>query len=439
MDDLYALVPMATLDEIRDAVIGAMRSRLDNPFVGGFVLSWIAINWKYVYVTVFVSADRLPRPYVDKLTFLLGIGHGWCELLLIPGASGLAISAVLPALGAVSSLMSDGVKQAYRRIDKRCFKTKYHERDEVDQLVSRINSLDSEVIAHRNEKEAFEINIKNHEIELRDAQEKLKASREGADNLVSENAALKANLAKLGQENANVIIKAESDSLVTKQQIEAKFRAEISDAESRLKRVEDVLRIERTRNENERRRLQEELADTRQQLERSWEILVQVSPQLEGASLKDNYSDTSEWWVENGTILQEIARSERPFELLFPGIWERYWSVGTASDTSTNKSERFSVRVNEYQSDQERDGLVRFENFKAHSSFVTFDLRHGDRSTHVQLSANGPSIYRGFEWRDRSAGGLVSVTYRKVDSQAESMRPITLGLKSRETDNRSSS
>lgn len=47
------------LDEIRKSINAILYERVTSPFYGTLIISWLAWNWKIVYVTFFVSADKV--------------------------------------------------------------------------------------------------------------------------------------------------------------------------------------------------------------------------------------------------------------------------------------------------------------------------------------------------------------------------------------------
>lgn len=82
-----------------------------------------------------------------------------------------------------------------------------------------------------------------------------------------------------------------------------------------------------------------------------------------------------------------------------------------------NQREKFTVRGREYRSDRGVESLGTLENLKVHPSCVSFDLRQGDRSVHVQLCPTGRGSYSGYEWRNKPEREerMVSVTYRRTE------------------------
>ncbi|MBE9467264.1 MAG: hypothetical protein IMY72_02960 [Bacteroidetes bacterium] len=64
-------------------LLNTYRERLKSTFFSSFVLAWIGWNWKYFYITLFVSEEAL-NGYANKFTYMASIDTNKYILLVFP-------------------------------------------------------------------------------------------------------------------------------------------------------------------------------------------------------------------------------------------------------------------------------------------------------------------------------------------------------------------
>ncbi len=70
-----------------------INERLESPFYGAFVISWLLWNWKIPYVTLFVSSEKLN---IDKVQYIVGLNHTSQTLFWYPLFSSVILVLVMP-------------------------------------------------------------------------------------------------------------------------------------------------------------------------------------------------------------------------------------------------------------------------------------------------------------------------------------------------------
>lgn len=99
--------------EIINAFITTARSRLSNPLMGSFIISWLVWNWKIVLVAVGSSQTNLEKITAINKTYSDPWILLWCPLF-----TALALSILLPPFNlAMEWLVFNRVEK--RRLDNR--------------------------------------------------------------------------------------------------------------------------------------------------------------------------------------------------------------------------------------------------------------------------------------------------------------------------------
>lgn len=81
------------MNEIRKSINSILYERTTSPFYGTLIISWLIWNWQIVYLTLFVSEDKIST---DKISF---IKENLCEvnyLLTFPIISTIVILTLIP-------------------------------------------------------------------------------------------------------------------------------------------------------------------------------------------------------------------------------------------------------------------------------------------------------------------------------------------------------
>lgn len=58
------------LGDFRHSIGEVLRERTSGPFYGAFILSWLAVNWRVAYVTIFVKDESLPPAFHNKIEYI---------------------------------------------------------------------------------------------------------------------------------------------------------------------------------------------------------------------------------------------------------------------------------------------------------------------------------------------------------------------------------
>jgi hypothetical protein len=83
------------IDDIKKSVNSILYERVSSPFYGTLIVSWLIINWKIPYLTLFVDQDKLDKNKIDYIT------ENYCfidTLLLFPIISTIFLLTVIPFL-----------------------------------------------------------------------------------------------------------------------------------------------------------------------------------------------------------------------------------------------------------------------------------------------------------------------------------------------------
>lgn len=80
-------------DELKKSISAILYERTTSPLFGSFVVSWSVWNWKILYLTVFISEDRLPT---HKIDYILQNYWNWVHLFWLPLFSTLILLTIVP-------------------------------------------------------------------------------------------------------------------------------------------------------------------------------------------------------------------------------------------------------------------------------------------------------------------------------------------------------
>jgi|GEM_PF-2504987 hypothetical protein len=83
------------IDDIKKSINSILYERVSSPFFGTIIVSWLIINWKIPYLTIFVDQDKLDK---NKIDFII---ENYCSvdnLVVFPAISTLALLTVIPFL-----------------------------------------------------------------------------------------------------------------------------------------------------------------------------------------------------------------------------------------------------------------------------------------------------------------------------------------------------
>ncbi|NER13548.1 hypothetical protein GWK08_08880 [Leptobacterium flavescens] len=83
------------ISDIKNSINKVINERLVSPFYGAYIFSWSVWNWKIIYLTIFVSEDKI---HGDKITYISDNFLNWCDILLYPFLSTIALVTLIPFL-----------------------------------------------------------------------------------------------------------------------------------------------------------------------------------------------------------------------------------------------------------------------------------------------------------------------------------------------------
>lgn len=72
------------MENFLKSILTTISERIKNIFVSTFALSWIVWNWKYFYITLFVSENSVKAPSINKFEYITSINTDICVLLIYP-------------------------------------------------------------------------------------------------------------------------------------------------------------------------------------------------------------------------------------------------------------------------------------------------------------------------------------------------------------------
>lgn len=81
------------INEINKSVSASLYERVASPFYGAAIISWSFWNWKIIYVTLFISEDRLDK---NKIEWIAENCSSFSSLAIYPLISTFIILTILP-------------------------------------------------------------------------------------------------------------------------------------------------------------------------------------------------------------------------------------------------------------------------------------------------------------------------------------------------------
>ena len=81
------------IDEFKQSVNKILNERLTSPFWGALILSWLIWNWKIVYLTIFISQDKIVGTKID---FIVTNYYNLWYNILLPIFSALFLTTIFP-------------------------------------------------------------------------------------------------------------------------------------------------------------------------------------------------------------------------------------------------------------------------------------------------------------------------------------------------------
>ena len=82
------------IEEFKKSVNSILHERVTSPFWGAFIISWIVCNWEVLYLTIFISDDKISINKLDYINQKLDLNV--YSLILIPLLLTFCILAILP-------------------------------------------------------------------------------------------------------------------------------------------------------------------------------------------------------------------------------------------------------------------------------------------------------------------------------------------------------
>ncbi len=90
------------LNEIQKSAAKSLFEKINSPFWGAFVLSWLVWNWQIWYITIFINDNLLfEKEGVLKIELLNHLFSGefwWAWMMVFPFLSALFLSLIFPRL-----------------------------------------------------------------------------------------------------------------------------------------------------------------------------------------------------------------------------------------------------------------------------------------------------------------------------------------------------
>src|SRR4051794_38083766 len=83
------------ISDFRKSIASLFAERTGSPLYGTFILSWLVWNWQPIYVTLFVSEDKIPG---DRLSYILQNHTGVLNVVVWPAVSTVLLILVVPLI-----------------------------------------------------------------------------------------------------------------------------------------------------------------------------------------------------------------------------------------------------------------------------------------------------------------------------------------------------
>lgn len=141
---------LGTDNELTDSIVIASEERITSPFYGYFVISWIIVNWRLIYIAFFVRGED-----IFKKTNLLSneylffnipsfrtVGY-WLDFLIYPFIATLFIFWLMPYITRIYFLKNIRNKKALKLIELN--ENKEIKKEEKELVVAEKNLIKEEV------------------------------------------------------------------------------------------------------------------------------------------------------------------------------------------------------------------------------------------------------------------------------------------------------
>ncbi len=167
-------------DNFKESLRNAVAARLDNPFVFGFITSWVAINWEYLYVTFFVDVSGQKR---TKIEYLWSLPYEPADMFVWPAVWGAVVTIGYPVVGALFSLPVGWIRQARLRAERGFLKNRVYDSTEYEELEKKNSRLELKHAQARSERDSLQQQADTLRQNLGVAKDQLERAREGAQEL----------------------------------------------------------------------------------------------------------------------------------------------------------------------------------------------------------------------------------------------------------------
>lgn len=117
------------MDDIRKSINSILYDRIVSPLSGSFIVSWSAINWRLIYITIFQASENLGKSKVEYIQDNLNLLDG----LIWPTLAAIFFITIYPRLSEYAYQIS-----LFYRGRKRKLRNKYEE----SQLLTIEQSID---------------------------------------------------------------------------------------------------------------------------------------------------------------------------------------------------------------------------------------------------------------------------------------------------------
>jgi len=92
---LYEIEKIIMLEESKKSIQNILNQRISSPFYGTLIVSWLLWNWKIIYLTIFVSEQKILS---NKIDFIIANYNNVYHLIWLPLLSTLLILTLIPFL-----------------------------------------------------------------------------------------------------------------------------------------------------------------------------------------------------------------------------------------------------------------------------------------------------------------------------------------------------
>ena len=147
---------MGNKGEISASIDETIKEKTKSPFYGSFILSWIIINWKLLYILIFISSDKifekanlLKNEYITNLLPPIKSWEHWLNFAIYPFLLSIFIFWVLPFI--TREFYKKSIRNSIRlekiRLDETTEKT-----EQVTKLVEKETALIAQEVEQSKQK-----------------------------------------------------------------------------------------------------------------------------------------------------------------------------------------------------------------------------------------------------------------------------------------------